>query len=153
MSTMMKKRNGCGLAAPQVGLSVRMFVWSDPTGRIESAINPVLEELKGGDFNSEGCLSIPGVHGYVKRFERLILIGNDPYDPKSRFSTKIRDRWIARIVQHEFDHLDGKLFFERFDDKDKQINERALQALRECWLAGKEPLEKRKEVDVGNRSS
>src|SRR3954466_16096609 len=111
---------GVGLAAPQVGVPKRLFVfgWTDDDGRLYrgAAINPVLwitpastEELDD-DTESEGCLSFPGERFPLRRSEKAILQAVDldgtPFEIRA-------DGWLARIFQHEYDHLDGIIYVDR----------------------------------------
>jgi len=93
MMGIMAANNGAGLAAPQVGVSLRMFV----THWEEVFINPRIEECGGYDIIEEACLSLPGQRRYVGR-KYWVVVGGKRY-----IGTK------ARIIQHEMDHLDGKL--------------------------------------------
>ena len=104
---------GLGLAAPQVGISLRLMVVGDNDGREARAlINPVIAEQGGEVVAEEGCLSIPGVFAPVKRAEWVRL---DAQDELGR-SVSITARGLrARVFQHEMDHLDGVLFIDRLD--------------------------------------
>jgi peptide deformylase len=104
---------GLGLAAPQVGISLRLMVVGDDDGREARAlINPVIAEQGGEIVAEEGCLSIPGVFAPVKRAEWVRL---DAQDELGR-SVSITARGLrARVFQHEMDHLDGVLFIDRLD--------------------------------------
>ncbi len=105
---------GVGLAAPQVGESVRLIV-VDPTageveGQFRAVLNPAVAEAEGEQVFEEGCLSVPGETAEVKRALKIRLTGLTPTGEKI-------DEWIegfpAVIYQHEIDHLDGKLFLDR----------------------------------------
>ena len=115
MFELMYEHEGVGLAANQVDLPYRMFV-ANPTGdpnnkEAEQAfINPVLRNGKGQAEGEEGCLSIPGVLGPVVRKERITV---EAYDLSGNSFVGELDGLFARIVQHETDHLDGKLFIDR----------------------------------------
>jgi peptide deformylase len=104
---------GLGLAAPQVGISLRLMVVGDDEGREARAlINPVIAEQGGEIVAEEGCLSIPGVFAPVKRAEWVRL---DAQDERGR-PVSITARGLrARVFQHEMDHLDGVLFIDRLD--------------------------------------
>lgn len=115
---------GVGLAAPQVGESVRLFVarWpedeQDPESMKSYAIvNPVIVRAKGEEVEAEeGCLSIPGYVGDVWRATEIVIKGKDRHGKKIRM--RVTD-WLARIFQHETDHLDGILFIDRVDSPEK----------------------------------
>lgn len=117
MFRMMIENNGVGLASPQVGLPVRMFV-----AKIKTAIdtplalvNPVVKGVEGETSGMEGCLSLPGVTSEVKRSEKITLEG---LSPKGEFQLHELVGMEARIVQHEVDHLDGIVFIQRVQDKE-----------------------------------
>lgn len=104
--------DGVGLAAPQIGKGVRVFVAS-PSGRRDDAvtvINPVLEKGRGRNGVVEGCLSVPEVWGHVPRWASVSLRGRDPAGRPLRIRAK---GLLAIILQHELDHLDGRLFIDR----------------------------------------
>jgi peptide deformylase len=104
---------GLGLAAPQVGISLRLMVVGDDDGRqVRALINPVIAEQGGEIVAEEGCLSIPGVFAPVKRAEWVRLEAQDELGrPLSLMARGLR----ARVFQHEMDHLDGVLFIDRLD--------------------------------------
>ena len=104
---------GLGLAAPQVGASLRLMVVADEDGREARAlINPVITEQGGEIVAEEGCLSLPGIFAPVKRAEWVRL---EAHDPEGR-PVAIAARGLrARVLQHELDHLDGVLFIDRLD--------------------------------------
>jgi peptide deformylase len=104
---------GLGLAAPQVGVSLRLMVVGDEEGRgARALINPAITEQGGEVTAEEGCLSIPGIFAPVKRAEWVKLEARDP-DGKPVAITARGLR--ARVFQHEMDHLDGVLFIDRLD--------------------------------------
>jgi peptide deformylase len=105
---------GIGLAAPQVGVSLRLFVVDVTNGQDISAlktyINPEIVSTEGRLREEEGCLSVVGVTGVTPRAERVVLRG------VSREGDTVEveaDGLLARALQHEMDHLDGMLFFDR----------------------------------------
>lgn len=116
---------GVGLAAPQVGVGLRIYVYSyvddDENPWRGEIINPVLwmTPLEPGspdpDLESEGCLSFPGERFPLRRSERVLVTGIDLNGDPVRVEV---DGWRARIMQHEFDHLDGILYVDRLDDGD-----------------------------------
>ncbi|MEM8946210.1 MAG: peptide deformylase [Planctomycetota bacterium] len=115
MFELMYEHEGVGLAANQVDLPYRLFV-ANPSGDPENKdaehvfINPVLRSGKGQVEGEEGCLSIPGVLGPVIRNEKVTI---EAYNLKGEQFVGELDGLFARIVQHETDHLDGKLFIDR----------------------------------------
>ena len=104
---------GLGLAAPQIGVPLRLVVVADEEGRAARAlINPVITEQGGEITAEEGCLSLPGIFAPVKRAEWVRLEAQDP-DGKAVALTARGLR--ARVFQHEMDHLDGVLFIDHLD--------------------------------------
>ena len=105
---------GVGLAAPQVGVSLRVFVADTSSGRraddLIVMINPVVVEREGVQSEPEGCLSVPGFEAPVPRPTRIVVRGLDrdgtPHEVEGR-------ELLARAFQHEIDHLDGTLFLDR----------------------------------------
>lgn len=111
MAQTMYQANGVGLAAPQVGISLKIVVIDTGDGLIE-LVNPTIIEQEGCETDNEGCLSIPGVFGEVQRFSKVTV------ESLNRNGKKIRvtgTGLLARALQHELDHLDGVLFIERAD--------------------------------------
>ena len=104
---------GIGLAAPQVGISLRlMVVGHDDSRQAKALINPVITEQGGTITAEEGCLSIPGIFAPVTRAEWVKLEAQDlEGKPVSITARGLR----ARVFQHEMDHLDGVLFIDRLD--------------------------------------
>ena len=103
----MVANRGVGLAAPQVGINIRMFVtkeWAE--GQPTVFINPELVESKYPDFMSEGCLSVPGVKVNRRRFGKVTVRAQD--ETGKPFEVTARGIF-AQCIQHEIDHLDGRL--------------------------------------------
>ena len=109
MRDTMKAAPGVGLAAPQVGESLRALVYDIGEAR-GSLINPVLHEKHGEQTEVEGCLSIPGLQGDVSRALEIVVSGLDERGKAVRFEA---EGYLARVLQHEIDHLDGILFIDR----------------------------------------
>ena len=114
MLDLMYDAQGVGLAANQVDLPLRLFV-ANPAGvRGEGQelvlINPVLDRPKGNQSDREGCLSLPGVYGQVKRPKSVRLRA---YTIDGGEIDQVFDGFLARVIQHEVDHLDGMMFFDR----------------------------------------
>ncbi|MBB6216956.1 peptide deformylase [Anaerosolibacter carboniphilus] len=105
----MYEADGVGLAAPQVGVLKRIIVIDVGDGIIE-LINPVIIETTGEQVDVEGCLSIPGVTGEVKRPKRVIVRG---LDRNGKTIEIIGEELLARALCHEIDHLDGILFTDK----------------------------------------
>ena len=104
---------GIGLAAPQVGVSLRlMVVGDDKSGAARALVNPVIAESGGEVTAEEGCLSLPGIFAPVTRAEWVRLEAQD----LDGTPVSIRAKGLtARVFQHEMDHLDGVLFIDRLD--------------------------------------
>jgi peptide deformylase len=123
MRDTMAHLNGAGLAAPQIGVPLRVVIFGvtanprypgiDPVPDTV-LINPVLTPLSSEEEEGwEGCLSVPGMRGVVPRFRRLRYAG---YDQEGRFFQRDVEGFHARVVQHEVDHLDGVLYPMRIRD-------------------------------------
>lgn len=106
--------NGVGLAAPQIGVSKRIFVIDVGDGEPFALVNPVLVKGWKEIEDSEGCLSVPGVYMPVKRYEKVRFSGRNE---KDRAVTIEATGLLARALQHELDHLDGKVFVDLVEDK------------------------------------
>lgn len=107
--TLYATSNGIGLAAPQVGVSERIIVIDIGEGLI-AMINPRIVEASGSEVDIEGCLSIPGISGYVERAARVVVEGLDERGKPVRMEA---ESLLARVFQHEIDHLDGILFTDK----------------------------------------
>ena len=105
----MQEADGVGLAAPQVGVSLRVVVIDVGEGLIE-LINPEIVASEGCETGTEGCLSIPGMYGDVERFTSVTVQG---LDRQGAPITVQGSGLLARALQHEIDHLEGVLFIER----------------------------------------
>lgn len=105
------EHHGYGVAGPQVGASKRIFVYDIGEGP-HAFINPKIISSGGEDWMIEGCLSIPGLQGEVPRAERVVVTGIDENGEKVKIKA---NGLLARVFQHEIDHLDGTLFVDRAD--------------------------------------
>jgi peptide deformylase len=121
MSETMLDANGIGLAAPQVHLSHRMFIYRNPDIEEEEKINvsvlinPIIEKLTDETEDDwEGCLSIPGMSGLVRRFKRIKY---SAIDLRGNNVVGEVEGMHARVIQHEFDHLNGVLYIYRLAHK------------------------------------
>lgn len=108
---------GVGIAAPQVGILRRMFIAEPEPGEVYYMINPEILEKNGSDTAEEGCLSVPGFAGAV---ERATYVKIKALDIDGSERTIEAEEWAARVMQHEYDHLEGILY------TDKAIEMRAL---------------------------
>lgn len=110
MMRIMRMANGVGLAAPQVGVLQRIIVIAPEGMKPLAMINPVIVKAEGEQNGQEGCLSIPGLYGDVKRANYIEV---EAQDRRGRELTFELEGLPARVVQHEIDHLDGILFVDK----------------------------------------
>ena len=140
MFATMDKASGVGLAAPQVGLALRMFVvdgdalsedYPECVGFKRCMVNPeILEESEETDTKDEGCLSIPGIYEPVKRPTWIVM----KYLDETLVEHQERiEGFAARMTLHEYDHLDGKMFIDHVSPIRKQL----IKGKRSSILKGK----------------
>ena len=127
----MYSSSGIGLAAPQVGLSVRLFVADPSFGRDSNdlvvMINPEIAEREGVQSELEGCLSVPGFEAQIARPTRLLVRGLDRQGkPQQIEATGL----LARIFQHEIDHLDGSLLLDHLRGLKRDLIIRKIKKLK-----------------------
>lgn len=143
MAETMEHASGVGLAAPQVAVGARVIVvrlpddedsreeYGDQAGVLYEVVNPeILKASRETVEGVEGCLSIPGYFGLVDRAVHVIVRGQDRHGKEVRI--KAYD-WLARVFQHEIDHLDGVLYTDR---------------AKEVWRAGEEPPSIREKYEI-----
>lgn len=106
----MRSEYGVGIAAPQVGIMRRMFIAEPEPGRVYYMINPVILEQSGVDPGDEGCLSVPGKIGTVTRPDYIKIEALDLSGDKQTYEFHDFD---ARVMCHEYDHLDGILYIDK----------------------------------------
>ncbi|HVK07095.1 MAG TPA: peptide deformylase [Armatimonadaceae bacterium] len=110
MGDIMYRAHGVGLAAPQVGKSIRLVTYDAGEG-LTALLNPEILKMKGEQYEpEEGCLSIPGLRGVVKRANEIVVKAMTLEGKPLQFRAR---EFEARILQHEIDHLDGVLFIDR----------------------------------------
>jgi peptide deformylase len=132
MFDLMREAKGVGLAAPQVGVNLQLFVMNH-TGNPEDDriyINPSLSEANGEETAEEGCLSLPEIRIDVSRSKMLRM---EALDLQGK---PIRDEatgYVARIWQHEFDHLQGTMLTDRMGPVDKLKHRKAIKELEETY--------------------
>jgi len=123
---------GAGLAAPQIGVGLRVFTWY-VEGEVGHLVNPVLDLSEEQQDGPEGCLSIPGLSIDCRRALSVVAKGFDQHgEPVTIEGSEL----LARAIQHETDHLDGVLFLDRLDPANRKL---AMKEIRESdWfgLAG-----------------
>ncbi len=122
----MKLSEGVGLAATQVGISKRIIVYNPSCDewRADALINPVIVKKRGSEKKEEGCLSLPGINGLVCRSTYIQVEGLDIKGKPVCFEAK---GLLARIFQHEIDHLDGILFIDRLSPVKRFMAKRKLK--------------------------
>jgi peptide deformylase len=138
MFEIMYQAGGIGLAATQVALPYRLFVVNlearPDAGEELVFINPSLSRPRGNAVQEEGCLSLPGLRMDVRRPEQIVVkawsLEGEPFEEDL-------DGLLARVVQHEFDHLEGRLFTDRLPDAAALEARRSLDTFREVF-AGKQ---------------
>jgi peptide deformylase len=106
---------GVGLAAPQVGVSLRIIVIGLPEQEDIALINPEVVRRKGERVVNEGCLSIPGYIGQLKRSESVTVKGRDRSGKEIRIKG---EELLAQALEHEIDHLNGVLYIDRLESRD-----------------------------------
>ena len=128
---------GIGLAAPQVGLPIRLVVINldllsedmpQYKGYVKTFINLYIEEVDDTDTDvmEEGCLSLPGIHEKVRRPKRIrVTYLDEDFKPHDEWV----DGYLARVMQHEFDHLDGVVFTDHLSGLRKQLTRTKLQSI------------------------
>lgn len=109
MKDTLKDAKGAGLAAPQIGLNIRLFVVDVDEGYFEF-INPKILGSSGSQYGVEGCLSVKGKWGDVKRPKKVTIEATDRFG--NRFKLVARD-FFAKAISHEFDHLEGVLYVDK----------------------------------------
>jgi peptide deformylase len=126
----MRAAPGIGLAAPQVGVQKRLFVYQlEGEEQARTIINPVIQEARGEWEFEEGCLSIPGLYFPIVRPKEVHLRG---YDLDGNEVSIEADEVLARAFQHELDHLDGRLLLELLSKDQRKV---AMKELRR-WVNG-----------------
>ncbi len=139
LSDTMVEANGVGLAAPQLGVSLRVFTYltnpedDDEPPRVAHIVNPEMVEVDQEEVEDmEGCLSVPGFSYPLRRSRRVVARGMDQHGEPVEVTGADR---LARCLLHETDHLDGVIFLDRLDP---QTRRRAMSEIRERMLAGED---------------
>lgn len=142
MVRVMREEEGAGIAAPQVGEDVRIFVVEARPGRADGGegdaaeplgvyINPSLVEASGPvEPDEEGCLSLPGIRADILRPPTVTI---EATDLEGRVFRRTASGMLARIWQHEFDHLEGRLILDRLSPRDRLATRRQVKALRDAF--------------------
>lgn len=131
MFELMYEARGIGLAANQVALPYRLFVINpsgDPALKEEEFvfINPEITRRNGSEEGEEGCLSLPGLHGVVPRASRIVV---DAFDLDGQQFEMEVSGWDARVIQHEYDHIEGIMFPDRVSPAVMKEIQPAIEAL------------------------
>ena len=142
MLATMYEAPGVGLAATQVGVQKRLFVYDIGDGP-HTIINPVISDFRDEWVYDEGCLSIPGLSIEIVRPKEVHLTG---YDLDGNEVSLEADELLARLLQHELDHLDGKLMLERLDDAQRRA---ALKELRRLAIEPLPPDAPKRHIPLG----
>ena len=122
--------HGAGLAAPQIALSLRIFVAEFEDHKV-AMVNPEIIKAEGEEIGTEACLSIPGYAGdNIRRAAKVVVRGQDARGKTIKVHA---EGWFARILQHEIDHLDGILFLDRLDRPEdlREVREEEWEAAEE----------------------
>lgn len=132
MLELMEGGRGVGLAGPQVGVLKRLFVMN-ATGQPEDRrvlVNPVVRDLHGSVEAEEGCLSLPGIDVTVRRAQRCRVTAQDVH---GRAFELLAEDLVARICQHETDHLNGILILDRMGPSDRIATRKTVRALEQSY--------------------
>jgi peptide deformylase len=113
----MRHAPGVGLAAPQLGVALQACV-VEVEGHLHELVNPRIVKSSGDDHDLEGCLSIPGYVAYVTRREQVWVVAQNRHGRKIKVNGK---GLLSRAMQHELDHLDGKLYIDYLESMDELI--------------------------------
>jgi peptide deformylase len=138
MFELMREAKGVGLAAPQVGLNIRLFI-SNHTGDPKDDrvyVNPELSEADGNDAGEEGCLSLPGLHVQVDRAKSVHI---KAHDLNGKVFEQTETGYLPRIWQHELDHLNGTLLIDRMGITAQMENRKLLKELEDKYAATAPP--------------
>ena len=132
MLELMREHRGVGLAAPQVGQNIRLFVMnhSGQPGDDRIYVNPMLSDADGEEEGEEGCLSLPEIYARINRARQVRMsaknLAGDAVEETA-------DGYVARVWQHEFDHLNGKLLMDRMSPAARLGVRKQLRELQAKW--------------------
>jgi peptide deformylase len=132
MRRVLFEQRGVGLAAPQVGVPLRLMLVcpSGSPGDETVVINPELISVEGSEIGEEGCLSFPGLYGDVPR---ALTIRVRYQDLELRDREMTLEGWVARIFQHELDHLNGEVFVDKMVPESREAIEKGLAELKQKY--------------------
>src|SRR5918998_6460655 len=117
MTETMRNAPGVGLAAPQVGVALQACV-IEVEGQLHELVNPKITRATGDDRDLEGCLSIPGYVAYVTRRDKVWVVAQNRHGRKIKVAGS---GLLGRALQHELDHLDGKLYIDYLESMEELI--------------------------------
>ncbi len=120
----MREEYGVGIAGPQVGVMRRMFVAEPEPGRVYFMINPVITETEGSQVGEEGCLSVPDLVGTVERPEKIRIQALDLDGQMQEYEFEGFD---ARVMCHEYDHLEGILYIDKATNIHEPVYEEEIE--------------------------
>jgi peptide deformylase len=130
LETLYASKDGVGLAAPQIGISKRIIIIdtdpSDASSKPIVLINPEIVEKEGESVAEEGCLSVPDIRADVKRCEKVVVEGLDHEGNKIRVEGT---GLLARVFQHEIDHINGTLFIDHISKLKQQLIKKRLHKI------------------------
>ena len=156
----MRAAPGVGLAAPQIGVSQQVFVWewTDDVGILQEGaiinttlhVGPLERRKADAEEDLEGCLSVPDFRYPLVRANRVVLRGTTPQQTTLQITA---EGWLARIFQHEFDHLQGKLYVDHLPWRlrrtaRKEVRAEGFGIPGKSWLPGVDDFESDHEVEV-----
>lgn len=124
MSKTMREKDGVGLAAPQIGENMRLIVVNTKDGTICMTNPKIVNKSWKKEWDEEGCLSVPNIFGKVKRHSKITCLYLNKNGKKMKMQAK---GLMARIIQHEIDHLDGILFIDKAKDLREVVEEKILE--------------------------
>jgi len=133
MLDLMREARGVGLAAPQVGVNVRLFVMNHSGQPADERVyvNPVLSDPSGEEEGEEGCLSLPGITARILRSSSIRM---SAHDLSGNPIAETASGYVARIWQHEVDHLNGILLMDRMSPVARLTHRKALRELKARYL-------------------
>lgn len=133
MKPILLRSRGVGLAAPQVGWNVKLFILSMPQkagpNKERVIFDPVMEPIGPTKLMDEGCLSFPMMFASIPRHEQVRIMGMTPEGPLDEVVTGLE----SHAVQHEMDHLNGVLYIEKMTSADRKRNAFVIRQLEEDW--------------------
>ncbi len=136
MTDLMLRLRGVGLAAPQVGIAQRFMLVSESgePDEVTVVINPEILAKEGSEEMEEGCLSFPAMYGTIDRATKIEVRYRDLDWNEKKMSL---EGFLARVFQHEFDHLNGVVFIDRMPPSDKMKNRQKLDEMKKAYVVAK----------------